>query len=80
MKTVVAKDDHTLELQFESGEVGIYDFNPHLEFGIFQELKDLDYFRQARVENGTVAWPNEQDVCPDTLYEGSLKLANRDQS
>jgi hypothetical protein len=22
----------------------------------------------AKVEGGTVAWPHEQDICPDTLY------------
>jgi hypothetical protein len=22
----------------------------------------------AKVEHGTVVWPHEQDICPDTLY------------
>jgi len=71
---VVAHDDYTLKITFSNGEVGIYDCAPHLDFGVFQELRDLGYFRQARAEGGTVVWPHEQDICPDTLYEDSKKL------
>ncbi|MDD2600635.1 MAG: DUF2442 domain-containing protein [Kiritimatiellae bacterium] len=39
-----------------------------------QELKDIHYFRQARVQHGTVTWPHEQDICPDTLYSDSIKV------
>ena len=39
-----------------------------LNFGIFRELQDKNYFRQAKVLVGTVVWPHEQDICPDTLY------------
>lgn len=41
---------------------------PLLNFGLFQELNDLNYFLMAKVEHGTVVWPHEQDICPDTLY------------
>ena len=77
---VIAKDDYTLEITFANGEVGIYDCAAHLDFGVFQELRDKAYFKQARAEGGTVVWPHEQDICPDTLYEDSGKLtptANR---
>jgi len=68
LKTVKARDDYKLDLVFENGETGIFDCAPLLDFGLFKELKDLDYFKQAFVTFGTVAWPNEQDICPDTLY------------
>ena len=68
VKTVQAKPDYQLEIAFTSGEVGVYDCRPLLDFGVFRELKDEAYFRQVRVVNGTVAWPHEQDICPDTLY------------
>jgi hypothetical protein len=77
VKSVVPHDDFTLELVFGNGEVGIYDCNPLLNFGVFSELKNLDYFREVRAEGGTVVWPNEQDICPDTLYEDSRKLTSR---
>ncbi len=66
---VVPTDDYQLEITFANGEVGVYDCKPLLDFGVFRELRDVGYFKQARVEGGTVAWPHEQDICPDTLYE-----------
>jgi hypothetical protein len=75
VKSVVPQDDYTLEIEFTNGEIGVYDCAPHLDFGVFQELRDVNYFKTARAEGGTVVWPHEQDVCPDTLYECSRKLA-----
>ncbi len=73
VKAVLPQDNYTLELTFTNGEVGIFDCSKLLAFGVFKELADIDYFRKASVQYGTVAWPNEQDVCPDTLYEDSVK-------
>ncbi len=40
---------------------------------VFEPLRDLDSFRQVRVEPdiGTTTWPNGADLCPDVLYENS---------
>ncbi len=73
--TVKANDDFTLTLTFSNGEIGRFDVTPYLDKGIFQELRNLSYFKQASVALGTVQWPHEQDFCPDTLYEASHKLA-----
>jgi len=72
--TVTATDDYKLEIGFANGEFGIYDCVPLLDFGVFQELREISYFKQVRAEGGTVVWPHEQDICPDTLYEDSTKL------
>ena len=64
--------DYRLRITFSNGEKGIYDCRPLLDFGVLQELRDDAYFRQARAENGTVVWPHEQDICPDTLYEEAV--------
>ena len=74
VRSVVPKDDYTLEVEFTNGEVGIYDCAPLLDFGVIKELRELSYFSQARAEGGTVVWPHEQDICPDTLYEDSRKV------
>lgn len=75
VSAVTTKDDYTLELTFTNGEVGIYDCAPILDFGVFGELKDTRYFKRAEVVGGTVVWPHEQDICPDTLYLDSEKKA-----
>jgi len=56
-----------------NNEHGIYDCSGLLEFGVFKELRDKHYFKRAKVTQGTVVWPHEQDICPDTLYLDSIK-------
>lgn len=70
---VEAMDNYQLELEFTNGEKGLYDCSPLLEFGVFRELADVSYFKRVAVQYGTVAWPNEQDICPDTIYMDSKK-------
>lgn len=74
VSSVVATESYKLEITFSNGEVGVYDCATFLDFGVFKELRDISYFKQARAEGGTVVWPHEQDICPDTLYEDSKKL------
>ncbi len=77
VKRVVATDSHKLEITFSNGEIRVYDCVSLLDFGVFKELRDIGYFKQARAEGGTVVWPHEQDICPDTLYEDSKKLISK---
>jgi hypothetical protein len=65
---VVPEQGRRLRLTFANGETGTYDCTPLLDFGVFTELRDENYFRQAHIVGGTVGWPHEQDICPDTLY------------
>ena len=74
VRGVVARDDYRLEITFANGEVRVFDCTHLLGRGVFTEFQDVCYFKQARVEGGTVVWPHEQDICPDTLYEDSVKL------
>ena len=76
VKTVEVTDDYSLILQFTDGSRGLYDCKPLLDFGVFKELRNKHYFKRAAVEHGTVVWPHEQDICPDTLYLDSVKLEN----
>ena len=65
---VRANHDFSLDLKFDDGSVRRFDVTPYLECGIFKELKDKNYFERVRVAYGTVQWPNEQDISPETLY------------
>ena len=76
VQSVHPEDDYKLRLTFTNGEARIYDCSPLLDFGVFKELREVAYFRQVRTSLGTVVWPNEQDICPDTLYEDSRPIKN----
>lgn len=75
-KVVAAKanDDFSLDIKFDDGSVKRFDMRPYMEYGIFQELKDRDYFKRIKVAFGTVQWPNEQDISPETLYVESVAV------
>jgi hypothetical protein len=59
--------DYMIKVTLSNGKSGIFDVKPYLNRGIFQELKDHDYFKRARIEFGTITWPNEQDFSPETI-------------
>jgi Protein of unknown function (DUF2442) len=71
---VRASDDFSLDIKFDDRSVKRFDVSPYLEYGIFQELKDRDYFKRVKVAFGTVQWPNEQDISPETLYMESVAI------
>ena len=68
VEAVTPQPDYTLLLMFQNGERKRYDCKSLLDFGVFRELRQIAYFLQAKAEHGTVVWPHEQDICPDTLY------------
>lgn len=71
MKKVIsakANDDFTLDLQFNDGVQKRFDVKPYLDFAVFKELKNPDYFKNIKIAFGTVQWAHEQDISPETLY------------
>jgi DUF971 family protein len=73
IKKVSPQKHYKLNLVFTNGEQGVYDCSELLDFGVFKELQNENYFNKVAVSNGTVIWPHEQDICPDTLYLDSVK-------
>jgi hypothetical protein len=77
VKETVPNKDFTITVTFTNGEVGIFDVKPYLDKGIFKELKDWSLFSTAKPFMGTVQWVHEQDLCPDTIYLESEKIAEK---
>jgi len=63
-------ENYKLSLKLSDGRKGIFDVSPYLEMEVFQELKNPEYFRRAFIDYGTVVWPHEQDIAPDTIEVG----------
>ena len=83
MKKVIAvraNDDFSLELRFNDNSLRKFDARPYLDVGVFTELKDIGYFKQVRIAFGTVQWPHEQDISPDTLYIESRPIGDSNDS
>ena len=68
VEKILKIDFPVLTLQFTNGEIKNFSCEPYLDKGFFRELQNVQYFSKAKVLDGTVAWPHEQDFCPDTLY------------
>ncbi len=64
--------NYMLLLEFDSKEVRVFDVKPYLDFGIFKELKNENYFNDVRTSLDSIAWKNGQDFSPETLYLKSI--------
>ena len=72
---VTVKPDFTLFLEFENGERRRFDMAAYIDQKPWVRLKSGNAFQGAFVENGTVVWPGNIDIDPETLYEYSVPLA-----
>jgi hypothetical protein len=60
--------DYCLEAVFENGERRWFDMRPLLSYPAFSALTEQNLFMKAHTAHGTVAWTDEIDLSPDTLY------------
>jgi len=74
VKDVKPLKDYHLLLKFENNEERVFDLNPYLNMGKFQELKDENLFRSVKVCFDSIEWANQLDLDPELLYEKSYKI------
>ncbi|MBI5919718.1 MAG: DUF2442 domain-containing protein [Nitrosomonadales bacterium] len=60
---------YVLLLEFENGEQRQFDMTPYLDKKPFSRIKEAPLFAQAHVDYGTVVWPGNIDIAPETLYD-----------
>ena len=71
--TVQAGQDYCINITFDNGEHGVFDVKPYIKGIWYGMLKDKSYFSRVKTDGFTVVWPEGQDICPDELYENSVK-------
>jgi len=71
---VQVKPNFTLLLEFENGEHRRFEMAAYIDQKPWVRLKSGGAFQGAFVENGTVVWPGNIDIDPETLYEYSTPL------
>ena len=62
--------DYKLKIKFEDGSQGEADLSEYPEENtVFKSFFDIDFFKDFRIEYGTLVWGNgEIDIAPETLY------------
>jgi hypothetical protein len=60
-----------LRLVFDDGLSGEVDFADRLWGPVFERVRTVEGFAEVYVdpESGTITWPGDVDLAPDTLYE-----------
>ena len=71
---VKAEPGFKLFLEFENGERRHFNMAAYIDQKPWDWLKTRNTFLAAFVENGTVTWPGNIDIDPETLYEYSVAV------
>ncbi len=69
--SVEPRPDYTLLLVFENQEKRVFDMTPYLDKKPFMKIKHPALFMKATVAYGSVVWPGEIDIAPETLLDHS---------
>ncbi len=64
------QQDYIFKVVFDDGACGNIDFSIYIgKWAIFEPLQDLNLFKAATIEGGTIVWENGADIAPESLYE-----------
>ena len=88
---VVPRNDFTLVLSFDNGEIRLYDARPLLQAGtVFAPFREWNNFRRVYLDedhsvcwdidpnvDSNEVWDNKVDLCPDSCYVETVVLLSK---
>lgn len=60
--------DYQIEIEFNNNKKGVVDFQKHLDLQIYQPLKELNNFKNFKLNSWIIEWENGADFSPEFLY------------
>jgi len=69
--------DYRVWIKFNDGKFGEIDLAKDVWGEIFEPLKDINYFKEFKIENDTLSWKNGADFAPEFLHELLIKQNNK---
>ncbi len=58
----------TLRIHFADGLSGTVRFLPSFLYGVFEPLKNPEFFKNLEITDGFISWSDELDLAPDSAY------------
>jgi len=58
----------TLRIHFADGLSGTVHFLPSFLYGVFEPLKNPEFFKNLKITDGFISWSDEIDLAPDSMY------------
>lgn len=62
-------ENYCIRIKFDNQLEKIIDYTPFIKDGVSKELTNIDYFRQGKIDDGYLVWPNGYDCCPQFLFQ-----------
>ena len=60
-------------VSFENGVRGVFDCTYLTKDPYWAKLKSPAFFRQVKAEYGTLCWPEDIDVAPESIWEDASR-------
>jgi hypothetical protein len=69
-------ENYKIRLNYETGEIKLFDVLPYIAGTWYKELYDDRYFKKVHIiSNGKgIEWEHGQDIAPHELYDMSISV------